>query len=135
MKDKKIQLPSVLANFAGDRRQRGQVRVAASKPPKRRFKIGDAFMYDGEPMILIYMYRIKNEPHVWYHALETVDPRNIDILIRDLGAGATTPRIVYDAFMNHDDAKDYFRDIGVLGWFRCVKSTQNLLKLKRYEPK
>jgi hypothetical protein len=81
------------------------------------------------------MYRVEREPGVWYHELES-EPKvlgDIGVLIESgLGAGSTTPRIVYEAFRNHGDATSYFRDIYCHG-DRSVKNTKELLKLRKVQ--
>lgn len=104
----------------------------ASKPPKARFKPGDRFEYDGGVWEIIYMYRVASEQGIWYHELEEVPKEltKIGAMIEGIGAGSTTPRIIYTAFTRHQDAHDHFRDIYCHG-DRSVKTTQELLKLKK----
>jgi len=112
----------------GSKEQR-YVWVYPSKPPKRRFKTGDKFKVDGAVYELVYMYRLKDDPLVWLHCLEE-QKESLDAIamaILWLGAGKSTPRVVYDAFGHSSDASQYFFDIPANG-SRIVRTTQQLLK-------
>ncbi len=132
----KIMTPSRLADLNGGRMKGRPINVERSKPPKLRFKPGDLFEFDGETWELIYCYRVAREPGIWHHCVETrkvqrAGPTSlIASALIGLGAGATTPRIVYEAFKDHQDASQFFSDIYRLGDGE-VKTTQELLKIKK----
>jgi hypothetical protein len=131
--------PSRLADLDGSRRQGEKIQMfPAGKVPKRRFNVGDAFEYDRTTWTIMYMYRLKSEPNVWYHCLEeSVSQREVPSIgmsmldaFEGLGAGATTPRIVYEMFQSYGDARQYFSDIYRAG-SSTVKTTQQLLAMKK----
>jgi hypothetical protein len=132
----KTSAPSRLSSLEGDRRPGPTVRhYATTKAPKRRFNLGDRFQYDGGVWELIYMYRVRSEPGLWFHCLEEQEAlsENQEFIANGfeaLGAGVTTPRIVFSEFPSHTEARDYFRDIYMRG-SHSVKSTPELLKLKK----
>jgi hypothetical protein len=131
----KVQAPSRLADLDGSRRPGGEVRVALGqgKAPKRRFNPGDRFEYDGSHWELLFMYRLRNEPSVWYHVLAERKPndlRLIDHVVRALGGGETTPRIVLTPFADRWEADRFFGDIPREG-DSLIRTTQQLLAMKR----
>lgn len=133
----RTQAPSQLSNLDGSRSSGGTVRhYATTKAPKRRFEIGDKFRYDGETWELIYMYRLKSSPGVWFHCLEvrteskSLTTNMIGQAFETLGAGATTPRVVFSEFPDWQEANSYFRDIYAHG-SRTHKNTQQLLNMKK----
>lgn len=137
----KAQAPSQLADLDGRRKPGGEVRMASGqdKAPKQRFSPGDLFEFDGGFWEIICMYRLAREPGVWRHLLECIsekksdDARFIENAFMALGAGATTPRIVFEPFAYDGEASTFFRDICCRG-DRVVKTTQGLLKLKKLKP-
>lgn len=127
----RVEGPSRLADLDG-RRAPGQ-RLSAFQPtkaPKRRFKIGDRFMYDGpHQWEIIYMYRVRDEPGVWFHCIEEQkDKTVIGAVFETIGAGSTTERVIFNEFATHGDARDYFSDLYRHG-DSAIKSTQELIKL------
>ena len=134
----KIQGPSKLASLDGSRKPGELIRhYATTKAPKRRFNIGNRFQYDGAVWELIYMYRLKTAPGVWYHCLEertdvSKDREMIGAAFSVLGAGVDTPRIVFSEFPDSAEADKYFDDIYAHG-SRTTKTTQQLLALKRVD--
>ena len=134
----KVQGPSQLASLDGYRRPGAQVRVALghSKAPKRRFNPGDRFEYDGSVWELVYMYRVARNPGVWIHVLAERGPKTdyaclINSVVKALGGGATTERIVFTPFASDEDARQYFWDIPMEG-DSIHRTTQQLLSLKRF---
>jgi hypothetical protein len=131
----RVQAPSQLADLGGSRRSGGEVRVSLGhgKAPKRRFNPGDRFTHDGSIWELLFMYRVQNEPGVWLHVLAERKPndfRLIDHVVRALGGGETTPRIVFTPFANSYEATTFFADIPREG-DSVIRTTQQLLKMKR----
>lgn len=135
-----IRTPSALADLDGSRRPGQKIKVyTAGKVPKRRFNIGDLFEYDGTTWAILYMYRLKSEPGVWYHCLEeckvqvpveNLGGRSMLEVFEILGAGATTPRIVEEPFRDWSDASRFFSDI-YRGGDSTTKTTQQLLSMKK----
>lgn len=146
MKDRRFQplshirsnAPSQLASLNGARRPGGQVTFGKNtKPPKRRFNVGDKFVYDGSVWEITYMYRMVRDPGIWYHNIEETTERvpdgplkKLEIIIKLVGAGETTPRIVEQPFAHDSDVHTYFADIYLNG-SQARKTTQQLLKLPR----
>jgi hypothetical protein len=135
----KVRAPSQLADLDGSRRSGGEVRVALGqgKAPKIRFKPGDRFEYDGSQWELLFMYRVRSEPHAWHHVLAERKPsdlRLIDYVVRALGGGETTPRIVFTPFADRFEADKFFKDIPHEG-DSMVRTTQQLLAMKRVDRK
>lgn len=131
----KVQAPSQLADLDGSRRPGGEVRVVMGqgKAPKRRFNPGDWFEHDGSQWELLFMYRVRSEPHAWHHVLaerKQSDLRLIDHVVRALGGGETTPRIVFTPFADWNEANTFFADISREG-DSMVRTTQQLLAMKR----
>jgi hypothetical protein len=125
--------PSRLIDLDGSRGPGFEVRhYATTKAPKRRFKPGDRFAYDGDIWQIIYMYRLKSSPGIWYHCLEEIrdKPDLVGDILVELGAGATTPDIVFSEFPSQMEARSYFRDRCMMG-NQMDKTTQELLKLKQ----
>ncbi len=117
---KELALPPITA-LSGPR-SRGTIPVvAAGKPPKLRWSPGQIVKYQGQLYEIMYVYRVQAEPREWRFCLEerlgVIDePRDfIDSLARDIGAGTSTPRIVYDLFRSEHDAWRYFSDIPANG--------------------
>lgn len=136
----KVQGPSRLASLSGSRAPGHEVRMThLTKPPKRRFKIGQLFVYDGSVWQLIYMFRVKDEPGVWLHCLEEVkkEGSGLAMVLADgftsLGAGSTTPRVVHQPFVDSHEAMNFFSDIYRRGSSTFLK-TQELIALKCLNP-
>lgn len=135
---KKLQTPSYLASLSGARAQGRPINVIkGGKAPKRRYNIGDSFRFEDGIWTIIYMYRLRENPNVWQHCLEETkavlegsNRQKIAAGFEAIGAGATTPRIVYDLFYNWSDANVYFSDIYRNG-SQTTKSTQQLNSLSK----
>jgi hypothetical protein len=126
--------PSQLADLDGSRRPGPSVNFGKdTKPPRLRFHPGDRFEHDGEAWEAIYTYRVKGSPGNWYFCIETRegggDAQTIGIGLSAIGAGATTPRVVYTPFTNHNEASTYFWDIYCFG-SRKIVTTKDLLNMK-----
>lgn len=130
----KVKGPTQLASLAGDRKPGSDVNCSTSgKAPKRQFKLGQLFHYDGDVWEIIYMYRMSREPGVWFHCLECQSKGTLTSIgdaCMAAGAGETTPRIVLTPFQHYSDVENYFRDIYRNG-DSAIKTTQELLKMKR----
>ncbi len=126
--------PDRLISLEGERGPGSKIRMLpGGKCPKRRFDIGNKFEYDKGIWELIYMYRLREKPNEWIHFLEEVKDnrdRRMEDVLEVMGAGSNTPRIVYDLFLNEQDAHMFFSDIFRKGDGRCFR-TQELLKLKK----
>ena len=110
------------------------MRIIHSKPPKTRFKPSDHFEYDGSVWKIIYMYRLQNEPGVWYHCLE--EQEELSESLKRLGflctmlSPASPDRVKYEAFRDHYDAQLFFSTLFAYG-DRTTKTTQQLLRMKK----
>lgn len=101
----------------GPRSPGNKVRMArATKPPPLRFKPGSYVKFRGFLYEIMYVYRVAAEPHEWMYELE--ERKDLygkqDALatcLSALGAGSTTPRICYEIFHDHGDARQFFSDI------------------------
>lgn len=98
----------------------GTVRqLPAGKAPKLRFKPGQFFqMDDGKLYEIIYCYRCKDNPNIWYLHLEerksfspSQDLDKMGTILTTAGCGEVTPRIVYEMFVTHAEADRFFSDI------------------------
>jgi hypothetical protein len=81
------------------------------------------------------MYRVRSEPHAWRHILAERKPgdlRLIDHVVRALGGGETTPRIVLTPFADRNEADKFFGDIPREG-DSMVRTTQQLLAMKKVD--
>lgn len=127
--------PSALAGLDGSRRPGSKVQLSATKAPKRRFDVGQIFQYDGAYWKIIYMYRLRGTPG-WMHCLEEIrgfmsrDAEMLSRVITVIGAGATTPRVVYEEFHNTTDVYAYFIDIYRNGDSVTFDTQQMLAKAK-----
>jgi hypothetical protein len=133
----KVQGPSQLAGLDGSRKPGAEVRVGLGqgKAPKRRFGPGDKFEFEGEVWEISHMYRLMRVPGVWMHVLECKRPRTgaqgvLDEVVKVLGAGATTERIVFTPFAHETDASQYFWDLPCEG-DQLIRTTQQLMSMKR----
>lgn len=134
-RDFKVRGPSHLAAIDGSRRPGSQVRMDSSKAPKPRYAPGQTVEFDGSTWTISYMYRLKSDPGVWRHCLmESVglqpEARQLATLLMLAGAGATTPRIVYDAFVHSEDVYSYFSDIYLTGDCVTLTTQQMIQKTK-----
>lgn len=107
--------------------RRGHVTVGnAGKPPKLRFQPGMFVRLRGQLYEIMYAYRLRDEPQEWRFSLEErmrLSSKPTDALgkmINAMGAGSTTPRIVYEPFRSWMDASLYFSDIPLHGNRWCV---------------
>jgi hypothetical protein len=123
----KLKLPTS-TSLEGPRRDRGTIRVSpAGKPPKLRWKPGSKVRYKGDLYEVMYCYRIESDPHEWQVCLEeVVAPDEIARALDGLGAGSTTPRIVYEIFRDWYEASSYFMDIPANGDRHHVTNKQML---------
>lgn len=132
----KQQGPSRLADLSGNRKPGHQITMTkSSKAPKRRFQPGEKFVHEGSIWELIYMYRMADKPGIWIHCLEEIAKESmlahyIAEGFQAIGAGATTPRIVFNAFRGHQDVHDFFSDIYRRG-DSIDMTTQKLLKIRK----
>lgn len=129
MKEKK--LPVMGTELDGRQRERGFVRTTAGgKPPKRRWQPGQLVELEGELYIIVYCYRLQEDPREWVYCLEereSVEHKPdalLDALENVLGCGSMTPRISYDLFRNWQDAFQFFADIPRRGDSRHVRNKQ-----------
>ncbi len=89
----------------------------AGKPPKLRFRPGTFVKYKGSLCEVMYCYRVQDAPHEWLFCLEerqslsSVPADFIGQALNALGAGSTTPRVVYELFRDSMDALKFFSDI------------------------
>lgn len=116
-----------------------------SKPPKRRFSVGDAFVSvpDGEKYDIIGAFRLRENPHEWIWVLGSLTPlraQSVGSRLLDEYVASTTElicRIVVDPFRSSMDASSYFMQIpprpGLRGDIVFVfnKNLLNLSKWKR----
>lgn len=127
----KLPVPYSRGNY-----QQGTVRVRpATKPPKLRFRPGQVVKHDGTDHVVQYAYRVKENPHEWYFCVEEIrssSPSELASMINSyaklLGLGQSTPRIVYELFVDHHEAGKYFWDIPCEGLSRSIVSNKTLLK-------
>lgn len=122
---RKIRLPSSTTLNGYERR--GSVTVSNQKPPKLRFKPGTVVEWKDPSKPennglyeVMFCYRIKSDPHEWIYALEerksvVHKPDLMESLMNAMGAGYTTPRIVYEVFRDSGDASKFFWDIPLNG--------------------
>ena len=91
------------------------------KPPKLRWKPGSFVKYKGHLYEVMYAYRVQAEPQEWRFSLEerkTLSSKPADFIgqaLDALGAGSTTPRIVYELFRDWMSAHQFFADIPLHG--------------------
>lgn len=126
--------PSRLADMRGNRKEGDLIKMTRSKAPKPRFAPEQIFKFEGSLWRLAYMFRLEKEPGVWMHALMEIpdkapprELRTLDALLLLAGAGATTPRIVYDAFRDSYEVYKFFSDILLTGSVVHL-STQRMLQ-------
>lgn len=113
--------------------QRGTMHVShAGKPPKLRFQPGCFIRFRGQLFEIMYAFRSEEAPAEWQYCLEerqTLSSQPQDYLgqlVAALGAGKTTPRIVYQLFRNNYEAHSFFMDLPCNGNRSTVKN-QTLL--------
>lgn len=130
----KKQLPSVVGLDGPQRR--GTLNMdRTSKPPKLRFQIGAFVQYKGQLYEIMFAYRLRDDPHEWLYELEerkNLTPNDlqqdpIHRLALGLGAGKTTPRVVYELFRSQQDAITFFWDVPSAGDRMAVRN-KNLLQ-------
>ncbi len=126
----KISAPYAVAG----RQQKVRV-LPGNKPPKMRFKPGQRVKYEGEDHVVLYAYRVRDQPHEWIYCVEEIrtDPKTrlteaVDACARFMGLGESTPRVTYDLFMDHGEASKYFWDIPCEGPSRSNVPNKTLLK-------
>lgn len=97
---------------------RGNMYVSKpGKPPRLRFQPGAFVRYKGELHEVLYAYRVEGNPHEWIYCLaerKSLTPPNRDLITKvvlALGAGQSTPRIVYEIFPDSYKAHQFFIDI------------------------
>lgn len=127
----KVDVPSG-TTLEGPRRDKGTLWVRpGGKPPKLRFKPGTFLTWKGQRYEIMYAYRVEDNPHEWRYSLEERDkdsrPEAINVVLKILGAGMTTPRVVYEMFRNSHEAYRYFSDI-TMGGNRCDVSNGTLVR-------
>jgi hypothetical protein len=116
-----LDVPRTYGSLSGSRgnNRNETVRVMApTKPPRLRFKPGDLVKHEGQNHVVVYVYRVRDQPHEWFYMLEEAAPRPrspsgvvIDSYLAALGAGERTKRVVYELFRDDEDAIRYFSDI------------------------
>lgn len=115
---------------------RGKVSVVpGGKPPKLRFRPGQYIEYQGRLHELMFAYRLRDDPHEWIYALEEREDLSdqkdvIGQIARHIGCGESTPRIVYDIFLNSVDANTFFFDIPADGDRIHVRNRSMMKKAK-----
>ena len=117
LRNQPTKAPSQLADLDGRRKPGGTVKMSSTKPPKARYKPEQVVEYQGSFWKIVYMYRVKANPGAWMHCIEEIreakSSNDLEVagLFQAIGAGATTPRIVYEEFVNENDASSFFGDI------------------------
>jgi hypothetical protein len=87
------------------------------KPPKLRWKPGSFLRVRGKLYEIMYAYRVQDEPQEWRFSLEerkalsSAPTDALGQIFNALGAGSTTPRIVYEVFRDGYAAHQFFSDI------------------------
>lgn len=120
-----------------------------TKAPKIRFKLGEWFLYNGHPYVIVYAYRVQDEPNIWYYAIEdapydgyhpilspeTQERDRLISCIQSIDPKYAPPAelVVYKTFINHSAAGQYFFNVGAKGTNRVIMSNQNMMKLKRHQ--
>jgi hypothetical protein len=131
----KIEVPRTYNPLSSFRSARSEtVRVKPSgKPPKLRFKPGEHVKYEGTDHVVLYAFRIKDEPHEWLFCVaEERRPRSstgkaIDTYLETLGAGSRVPRVMYELFVDKSEAYTFFSDIPRMS-DQAIVSNKVLLK-------
>lgn len=91
--------------------------------------------YKGVRHIVMYAYRLKEDPHEWRYCIEEVRALDeLGAIIAAMGAGSHTPRIVYPCFRDGMDAMSFFSDIPLNGDRAHVKNKTLLSEAKDVEP-
>lgn len=108
------------------------------KPPKLRYQPGDFVEYEGEVWVVKFMYRRKDDPHVWVHVLENM-PKKVtamDEYIASLNLGEGVPLIVYDPVWDL-----YDKALQSQTWLPCwgdsriaMRSPDMIKKTKKIDP-
>ena len=120
LRRQKVQCPKTLGSF-----NHKVTMEHGGKPPKLRFQPGTYLKLGGLLYEILYVYRVVDDPHTWLFCLEErteVDesPDELGSICMAMGLGSTTPRIVYELFLNHQDAHTFFSDIPRLHDSRIV---------------
>lgn len=131
----KLQLPSTITLDPPGRRERGAIWVQpAGKSPKLRFQPGSFIRYVGKLYEIMFAYRVAEDPSEWRYCCEERQELTsgeaggiFPGLIKALGAGDTTPRVVREIFRDTMQAWDFFSDIPV-GRNRCTFSNKQLVQ-------
>ena len=107
------QLPSVLSDLSGGRRQRGDIQMyPAGKPPKLRFQPGTFVELEEEVYHILYAFRLAQAPEEWVYCLELCGGGRAPwYFLNMIGAAQDTPRVVYELFLGDYDVLLYFEDI------------------------
>ena len=111
--------PTRLADFSGRRDPGENFRMKkGTKPPKLRCRPGYLVQKGEQLYECMYCYRLQENPQEWIYLLEErkdlfghVDGDRWSSTFEVMGAGADTPRIVYDLFRSSTDAFAFFSDI------------------------
>ena len=117
---KRIGIPSG-TTLSGHRSDRGHAYVTTSKPPKLRWRPGSFIRVHGKLYEIMYCYCVQPEPQEWHFSLEerrglsSTPTDAIGQALNTLGAGSTTPRIVYEVFRDGYAAHAFFSDIPLHG--------------------
>jgi len=119
---------------SGKREQWGHVMVkSAGKPPKLRFHPGSFIKFQNNLYEILYAFRTVDDPHEWIYCLAertelSSSPKDmISQIAVAIGAGDTTPRIVYELFKSSYDATRFFGDI-VSGGDTVLVTNKRLLQ-------
>lgn len=99
-------------------KERGSMSVMpAGKPPKMRFKPGQFIRFRKQLWEIVCAFRVARDPHEWLYELEerdgfqTVGARDEAQILRSVGCGDKTPRVVREIFRGETDAMQFFADI------------------------
>lgn len=90
-----------------------------TKPPKRRFSVGDSFVdvRDGGRYDVLGAYRLREDVHEWIWVLGSLTPlanQSDGMRLIDNYVAATAEvivRVVFEPFRSHSDAASYFMRI------------------------
>lgn len=134
---KKIQIPSGLVLLRGGqigRESLGSISVTVRKAPPLRFNPGSFIFVDGQLWEVVYAYRLVSLPTEWIYCLEDrydfqaiKNGDRVGNIMNAMGAGSTTPRVVYDLFHSDIDVRTFFSDIPIFGGSRVHYSNRTLM--------
>ncbi|HYG84076.1 MAG TPA: hypothetical protein VD907_04305 [Verrucomicrobiae bacterium] len=132
-----VSLPEILGLVGGKIgwTKRGTIKVfKGGKAPKRRFQPGSFIRVGGQLFLVVYAYRLKDNPSEWLYACEyrnklvkEVPSELFPGLTESLQAGSKTPRIFPHLFRDALQAHAYFADIP-LGADRKIFTNGMLVK-------